>query len=53
MANKYISDDELRKAEHECLSRLVLVGGTNDYVLGGVIGILQFVNELTNGAVAD
>lgn len=53
MANQYISDDELRKAEHECLSRLVLIGGTDDFVLGEVSGILQLVNEITGKGVVN
>ena len=53
MANKFISDDELYKAEHEALCRLVLGEGTGDFVLGEVVGILQLVDELTDGAVVN
>jgi hypothetical protein len=53
MANKFISDDELYKAEHEALCRLVLGEGTGDFVLGKVVGILQLVSGIADGVVID
>lgn len=45
----YISKEDLLKAEHEVLCRLIINGKEATYVVGEMEGILRLVDHLTKG----